>query len=176
MTPNREKRWRKHRAERRFRDCATCPEMVVVPAGSYEMGSLASEAGRSRAEGPVHRVTLAQSFAVGVYEVTRGEFGRFVESTGYSMGNACETLERDEWKKRSGRHWRNPGFKQTDRHPVTCVNWEDAQAYVQWLSQEDRTGVPAVERGGVGIRGPGRITEPGIPLRREFCPGDGGLV
>ena len=91
----------KHPAERRFRDCATCPEMVVVPAGSYEMGSLDSEAGRSRAEGPVHRVTLAQPFAVGVYEVTRGEFGRFVESTGYSMGNACATLERDEWKKRS---------------------------------------------------------------------------
>ena len=126
----------KHPAERRFRDCPACPEMVVVSAGSYEMGSLDSEAGRSRTEGPVHRVTLPQPFAVGVYEVTRGEFGLFVEATGYSTGDACWTYERDVWKKRQGHHWRNPGFKQTDRHPVTCVSWEDAKAYVQWMSQE----------------------------------------
>ena len=68
----------------RFRDCPSCPEMVVVPAGSYEMGSPISEAGRFDREGPVHRVTIAEPLAVGVYEVTRREFGRFVDEIGYS--------------------------------------------------------------------------------------------
>ena len=123
-------------AGHRFRDCPTCPEMVVVPAGSYEMGSPATEAGRYENEGPVHRVTLEQPFAVGVYEVTRGEFGRFVEATGYSTGNSCFTIEENQGDKRQGRHWRNPGFTQTHQHPVVCVRWEDAQAYVRWLSEE----------------------------------------
>ena len=119
----------------RFRDCPSCPEMVVVPAGSYEMGSPASEARRNENEGPVHRVTIAEPLAVGVYEVTRGEFGRFVEATGYSAGS-CWMFENGEAKKRSGSSWRTLAFQQTDQHPVVCVNWEDAQAYVQWLSQE----------------------------------------
>ena len=122
----------------RFRDCPTCPEMVVVPTGSYEMGSPISEAGRNENEGPVHRVTIVKPFAVGVYEVTRGEFRRFVEATGHSTENSCGTFEKGKEARRSGRHWRNPGFPQTDQHPVVCVSWQDAQAYVQWLSQETR--------------------------------------
>ena len=119
-----------------FRDCADCPEMVVVPSGSFMMGSPPSEEGRDDGEGPVHRVTIGARFAVGVYEVTRGEFGRFVSSTGRSMGNECWTYEDGEWKKGSGRSWLSPGFSQTYLHPVVCVNWEDAQAYVDWLSRE----------------------------------------
>ena len=123
---------------RRFRDCdgTWCPEMVVVPAGSYMMGSPESEAGRNDDEGPQHRVRIAKPFAVGVMEVTRGEFARFVHDTGHSTGNACVTYEGGEWEQRSGRSWRNPGFNQTDGHPVVCVSWEDAQAYVKWLSRE----------------------------------------
>ena len=120
----------------RFHDCPACPEMVVVPAGSYQMGSPASEVGRYENEGPVHRVTIAEPVAVGAYEVTRGEFGRFVEATGYSTGNSCFTIEENQGDRRQGRHWRNPGFAQTDQHPVVCVRWEDAQAYVRWLSEE----------------------------------------
>ena len=109
----------------RFRDCPTCPEMVVVPAGSYQMGSVdgvyLTWNHKSNAH-PVHRVTIVQPLAVGVYEVTRGEFRRFVEATGYSMGKTCS--------------WRDPGFPQTDQHPVVCVSWKDVQAYVRWLSQE----------------------------------------
>lgn len=112
----------------RFRDCPMCPAMVVVPAGSYEMGSvdgasslLSRPIGYSDSH-PLHRVTIAEPFVVGVYEVTRGEFGRFVEATGYLTGNTCS--------------WRNPVFVQTDQHPVVCVSWKDAQAYVEWLSQE----------------------------------------
>ena len=119
-----------------FRDCPGCPEMVVVPSGRFRMGSPESEAGRYDDEGPVRQVTIARPFAVGVNEVTRGEFARFVSATGRSMGNACWTYEGGEWKERSGRHWRSPGFSQTDSHPVVCVNWSDAKAYVRWLSGE----------------------------------------
>ena len=98
------------------------------------MGSPSGEEGRQDDEGPVHRVTIARSFAVGVHEVTRGEFARFVSEKGRSMGDVCRTYEGGEWKGRSGRDWRNPGFSQTDEHPVVCVSHDDAKAYVEWLS------------------------------------------
>ncbi len=115
-----------------FRDCPDCPEMVVIPAGSFRMGDLSG--GGDDDEKPVHEVRIGKSFAVGKYEVTRGEFARFVSSTGHDSGNACLTLEGGNWKKRSGRTWRKPGFRQTDREPVVCVNWRDAKAYLSWLS------------------------------------------
>ena len=123
-------------AGHRFRDCQTCPEMVVVPAGLYRMGSPWGEEARNDDEGPLHEVTLRQPFAVGAYEVTRGEWAAFVSAMGYSAEESCWTYESDEWDERSGRHWRDPGFAQMDQHPVVCVSWEDAQAYVRWLSQE----------------------------------------
>ena len=120
-----------------FRDCDDgCPQMVVVPAGSYEMGSPAGEAGRSENEGPVHRVTIAEPLAVGVYEVTVGEFGQFVGETGYSAGDTCAVYGEGTWKVRPGGSWRDPGFRQTKGHPVVCVSWEDARAYVGWLSRK----------------------------------------
>ena len=102
------------------------------------MGSPPGEAGRGDDEGPQHRVTIAEPFAVGVHEVTRSEFARFVRETNRSTGNSCWVLDVSEgkWAERSGLNWRNPGFAQTDRHPVVCVNWEDAQSYVRWLSRE----------------------------------------
>ena len=125
---------------KKFRDCDECPEMVVIPAGTYLMGSPASGEGRSDDEGPVHRVTFERPFAVGVYEVTRGEFGRFVKETGHVTGKKCLTYESDgffedeTWEWRSERGWKNPGFEQEKNEPVVCVNWDDVQAYVRWLS------------------------------------------
>ena len=132
-----ERRRRAMEPGRRFRDCDACPEMVVVPAGSFMMGSPPGEEGRYDNEGPVHRVSIAEPLAVGVHEVTRGEFARFVRETSRSMGNACWVWDSNEGKavERSGLNWRNPGA-QADRHPVVCVNWDDAQAYVRWLSRE----------------------------------------
>lgn len=117
-----------------FRDCDQCPEMVVVPAGRFRMGDLSGDPDQD--ERPVHEVTIADPLAVGQYEVTKGEFERFVEATGYEAGKSCWTFENRKWEKRSGYHWRNPGFTQTDQHPVVCVNWDDAQEYVSWLSRE----------------------------------------
>ena len=119
-----------------FRDCGECPEMVVVPAGSYLMGSPSTEVGRDDDEGPVHQVVIGEPFAVGVKEVTRGEYMRFVRVTGHSAGDSCWTYEDGEWKDRGGRNWEDPGFGQTDGHPAVCVNWEDAKGYVEWLSRE----------------------------------------
>ena len=121
-----------------IRECPVCPEMVVSPAGSFTMGSLPDEAGRSNRESPRYYVRISKPFAVGKYEVTRGEFAWFVGATKHSAGNRCETYEGGKWELRAGRNWQNPGFAQTDQDPVVCVNWQDAKAYVRWLSS--RTG------------------------------------
>ena len=120
----------------RFRDCPECPEMVVVPSGSFLMGSPDTEQGRFDNEGPVHRVAIGSPFAVGVYEVTVAEFGRFVDATGHSVGNACYVWIGNNAELKNGLGWRNPGFSQGDSHPAVCVNWEDAKAYVAWLSRK----------------------------------------
>ena len=125
-----------------FRDCDDCPEMVVVKLGSFMMGSPRGEWDAD--ERPQHRVTIQRSFAVGVHEVTRGEFARFVAATNHPAGNSCYVRNDNyraggrKWVERSGRTWREPGFHQTDWHPVVCVSWDDARAYVDWLSR--RTG------------------------------------
>jgi formylglycine-generating enzyme required for sulfatase activity len=102
------------------------------------MGSPAGEEGRDADEGPQRTVTISRAFAVGKFEVTRGQYQAFAAATGRGDGNGCYGLTGTEWKLDAGRKWRNPGFSQTDQHPVVCVDWEDAQAYVQWLS--NRTG------------------------------------
>ena len=119
-----------------FSDCDKCPEMVVVPAGSFTMGSPSYEKDRQENEGPQHEVIIPQPFAVGIYEVTRREFARFISETGYYAGNSCYTYEGGEWHERSNRSWRDPSFRQTDRDPVVCMSWKDSQAYASWLSRE----------------------------------------
>ncbi len=119
-----------------FRDCAECPQMVVVPAGTYSMGSPESDPDRFVDEVPVHAVTFREPFAVGKHEVTVAEYGRFASETG--RPGSCNTKEDGEWEERSYRGWHDPGFGQDESHPVVCVSWEDAQAYVRWLSR--RTG------------------------------------
>ena len=108
-----------------FRDCATCPEMVVLPAGKFMMGSLEEERGRWDSEGPQRQVTILKPFAVGKYEVTVGQYAEFVRETKHKAGN-CDLSK--------GNSWDNPGFKQTNNHPVVCVSWNDASTYVYWLS------------------------------------------
>lgn len=123
-----------------FKDCADCPTLVVLPRGSFLMGSSESEAGRRKVEGPQHRVYIAYRIAVGQYELTRGEFARFVSATGYraelEKGEACHVLDGRKWGKSSQHGWLNPGYAQTDDHPVSCVSWNDAQAYLTWLNQQ----------------------------------------
>ena len=125
---------------KKLRDCEVCPELVVVPAGEFRMGSPSHEAGRADSEGPVHDVTLGEPLAVGVYEVTREEFGHFVKETGRSTAEECWTYKGGKWKKRSGQSWKKPGFRQGKREPVVCVNRDDVKAYVGWLSRKTGQG------------------------------------
>ena len=113
----RERERREQAPGRRFRDCAECPELVVVPAGSFMMGSPSSDSKGYSAERPVHRVTIGEPIAVGVYEVTFGEW------------DAC---------RRGGGCSHNPGDSGWGRgtRPVIEMSWEDAQEYVRWLSRE----------------------------------------
>lgn len=125
---------------RMFRDCPDCPEMIVIPAGSFLMGSPDDEEGRYKDEGPRHLVTIEKPFAIGKHEVTRREFEAFIRETGRDMGGDCWYWDSEESKpkKDGARSWRKPGFEQTDLDPVVCVSWEDAKMYVEWLS--DKTG------------------------------------
>ena len=97
-----------------FRDCPTCPEMVVVPAGRFRMGCVSGRDCQDD-ERPVHEVQVS-SFALGVYEVTFEEYERFTRATGRDRPN-------DRGWGRGGR-------------PVINVSWEDATAYAAWLSDE----------------------------------------
>ena len=129
----------------KLRDCKDCPEMVVIPAGKYRMGSPSTEKDRDSDEGPVHDVTIWEPLAVGIHEVTKEEFRQFVKLTRHSTGKDCKTYESGKWKKRSGRSWKKPGFSQGKRHPVVCVSWDDAKAYVGWLSKKTGGGVSVAE-------------------------------
>jgi len=100
---------------RSARDCPTCPEMVVVPAGSFMMGSPENEAGRENDEGPQRRVTIAKPFAVGKFEVTSDEWDACVTAGG------CTYSPEASWGR--------------GRQPVIGVSWDDAKHYVAWLSR-----------------------------------------
>ena len=117
-----------------FRDTPFSPEMIVIPAGSFMMGSPEKEPERFENEGPGHRVTIARRFAAGRDAVTRGEFAAFVEATGHTAEGAYKWTGR-EWKFDPKASWRDPGFPQDDDHPVVCVDWDDAMAYVEWLAR-----------------------------------------
>ncbi len=135
-----EVKWRKPGAGESFRDCinracTNSPEMVVVPAGRFLMGSLKGEDGRDGDEGPRHEVDIAKPFAAGRTHITRGEFAAFVKAADHKVEGGCYTWSGSEWKLHADRSWRSPGFEQDDTHPVVCVNWNDATTYAKWLSE-----------------------------------------
>ena len=108
-----------------FRDCESCPEMVVVPSGSYEMGKPTHELGWAHDGnpiGPVHPVTIAAAFAVSRYEVTFAEWDACVAEGG------CNVYQPDDM-----------GWGRGNR-PVINVSWKDARAFVAWL--HSKTGHP----------------------------------
>ncbi len=117
----------------RLADGSQGPEMVWIPAGTFRMGDL--QGGGGSDEQPVHSVSVAR-FAMGRYEVTVGEFRRFVNATGYQTEaekeGSCSVWVGDS----SGKNWRNLGFSQNENHPVVCVSWNDATAYAEWLTQQ----------------------------------------
>jgi len=125
------------KAKDEFKECATCPAMVVIPAGSFTMGSPKDEEGREDDEGPQHQVTIAKPFAAGKFHVTVAEFSAFVAETGYDAGSKCWIWTKAEkWEETAGRSFRDPGYAQSGNHPAACLSWNDAKAYATWLSRK----------------------------------------
>ena len=114
------------------KDCPQCPRMVVIPAGSFEMGSPSGTGAHDEAHR--HRVRISEPIAVGMYEVKRGEYMHFVEETNRSGGGACWQYDGMDMKQGAGPA--DPGFIQGEDEPMVCASWTDAQAYVEWLSRK----------------------------------------
>ena len=130
------------RAPQVLRDCDTCPEMVVIPAGTFVMGTPPAALGgvESPPETQATVVRIAIPFAIGRFEVTRGEFAEFARAAGHEARPGCRTWDATlgRFNDDGRRSWQDPGVpaEATERHPVTCVSWADAQAYASWLSQK----------------------------------------
>jgi formylglycine-generating enzyme required for sulfatase activity len=118
-----------------FTDHPHGPEMVVVPAGTFMLGSPDNEPARRENEGSQQRVTIPQPFAVARHAITRGQFGAFVNNTNSKMERGAHVWV-GNWKLDPKASWYNPGFRQDDSHPVVCVSWDDANAYAEWLSDQ----------------------------------------
>lgn len=101
-----------------FRDCQACPEMAVLPPGSFMMGS---KDGRFD-ERPVHRVSIDQPFAVGKYEVTWEQWEACVAEGACNNEPVMKAGGDNGWGK--------------GRRPVVEVSWRDARTYIAWLNSK----------------------------------------
>jgi sulfatase modifying factor 1 len=125
-----------------LRDCAECPEMVTVPAGVAVLGATAADPHRRPDELPLRRFRILQPFAVSRYEITRDQYEAFALATGRAAGGDClsDRRQRGNWVHDADTTFRDPGFSQSGDHPVACVNWAEAKAYVDWLNTRTRGG------------------------------------
>ena len=114
------------------------PELIGVPAGRFQMGDMKG-AGLSN-EKPARGEQILTAFAIGQNQITVGDFKRFVKETNYvteaESENGCAAFVNGEPEYNSVLNWRNPGFGQTDEHPVVCVSDKDSKNYLAWLSQQ----------------------------------------
>ena len=127
-----------------------------IPAGEFAMGSTDADIKtrvarndewakeRFASEAPQHKVRLSQDYFLSQFEVTVGQFRRFVEATNYKTeaesgkGQALAVAVDGKGKAQPGATWRQPGFEQRLDHPVVCVSWHDARAFCDWLNREDK--------------------------------------
>jgi sulfatase modifying factor 1 len=161
-----------------WREPITGLEFVGVEGGCYTMGQAEAEKeelalllgaeGAELAFGdelPAHEVCLA-GFSMGRYEITVGDFAKFVEATGYrteaEKEGGCQEylIPRYLWRENPELNWRSPGFAQKDNQPVVCVSWNDAGAFADWLSKNN----------------PGKKFRLATEAEWEFAARDRGLV
>jgi formylglycine-generating enzyme required for sulfatase activity len=134
-------------------------KLKLIPASEFMMGgeesaeamttyfkrtySLDFKAENYKDEYPPHRVRITQPFYLGIYHVTRGQFQHFVNDQGYKTDAEKDgkggygTNDEGKWEQKPEYTWRNPGFPQTDEHPVVNVSWNDAVAFCEWLSRKE---------------------------------------
>jgi formylglycine-generating enzyme len=135
-----------------IKDCADCPEMVVIPSGGFMMGSDMPERSAEGAqnmlgrEGPRHAVLIRHAFAIGRTEITRGMYAGFAaQNPSVEKGRECGAFfpGRTPYDEppidpaaATVRNWRTPGFPQSEAEPAVCVSYNDAEAFVAWLSHK----------------------------------------
>jgi formylglycine-generating enzyme required for sulfatase activity len=120
-----------------FKDCRHCPQMVVLPAGSFVMGAPEDEPDRQAWDGPQTKVVIERPFAMARTEITRGQFAAFAKATRREIGGNCRVFT-GSWNASAAASWRETNFPQTDDHPVVCVDWYEALAYVEWLNTQGK--------------------------------------
>ena len=130
--------------------------MVLIPAGSFLMGSTEAQIAQFRKrypdtkgdmsddEHPQHLVNITRPFFMAAHQVTVAQFRRFVEDANYQTEGERDGKGGYGWEdgeatwERDPRHtWKNPGFAQGDDHPVVLVSWNDAMSFCEWLSAKD---------------------------------------
>jgi len=117
-------------------------KLKLIPAGQFLMGSSPDDKDAYDDEKPWHWARITQPFYLGTTEVTRGQFRQFVDDSGYKTeaekdgkGGYGRNEEKAKFEQDPKFTWLNPGFEQTDEHPVVNVSWNDAVAFCQWLSR-----------------------------------------
>jgi formylglycine-generating enzyme required for sulfatase activity len=128
------------RSVRHFQDCPDCPEMIIVPPGHFTMTRKLAIDGRThedpegeRKEIPERAFDIA-SFALATTPVTRRQYAFFIRDTRRVTERGCHVPRKGVWVMDVRKDWEHPGFAQTDEDPVVCINWADAQAYLEWLN------------------------------------------
>ena len=115
--------------------------MIFIKGGTFQMGDLAGE---GREDEKLHTVTLSD-FYMSQHEITVTDFRRFIEETDYFT----DAERKDSalvyyfvndttrgWRETPGISWKNPGYDQTNDHPVVTLSWPDTQAFIRWLSEK----------------------------------------
>ncbi len=118
-------------------------KLALIPHGKFLMGSPRTEEHRNFDEDQ-HEVEITRPFYMGAHEVTVGQFRKFVEETGYKtlaesgfMGGRGYNAEKKDMEWGKAYTWKDPGYPQTDEHPVGTIAWVDAQAFCEWLSRKE---------------------------------------
>ena len=125
-----------------FTDLITGMEFLRVKGGCFQMGN-AFKYGQ-KDEKPIHKVCL-DDYYIGKFEVTVRVFKQFIDETGYQTDaereGHCWGLDKDgNWKNITDKSWKHLSFSQRDDHPVVCVTWNDARAFIGWLNQKSSGG------------------------------------
>ncbi len=121
-------------------------KLVQLPAGEFQMGAPASDGGALPNEQPQHQVRITKPFAIGMHEVTIGQFKSFVEATGHQTDAEQDGMGAQGYDVGSQQvietwqpnfTWKSNGFPQSDNHPVINVSWNDAKAFCAWLTGKE---------------------------------------
>jgi formylglycine-generating enzyme required for sulfatase activity len=105
-----------------FKDCDNCPELVIIPAGEFEMGARDNDTkANKKRELPRRHMRIPQAFALGRFEVTRPQYTTCVDA------GACEYVPpKMSWER---------DFGPSNKFPIVNMMWKDAQLYTNWLSE-----------------------------------------